>query len=79
MRFHRRRAGLSQIELARLADVGKATVYEVEKGKASVRVDSLIKVLLALNIKVDLTGPLMSEANADTANGAKMRPGGNEP
>ena len=33
VRFHRRRAGLTQPELARIAGVGRTVVLDVEKGK----------------------------------------------
>ncbi len=62
IRFHRRKAArLTQIELARLAGVGKATVFDIEKGKATVRVDILMKVLATLNLRIELAGPLMEE------------------
>jgi transcriptional regulator with XRE-family HTH domain len=35
IRFHRKRSGLTQLELAEMADVGKNLVYELENGKAS--------------------------------------------
>lgn len=58
IRFHRRKARLTQSDLAALADVGKTVVFNIEKGKGSIRVDTLTKVLEALNIKIDWTSPL---------------------
>jgi len=61
VRFHRKKSGLTQIELANLASLGKSTVFDIEKGKASVRLDSLLKVLSVLNIRLQAQGPLVQE------------------
>ena len=61
IRYHRRRAGLSQEALAKLAGVGKTAVFDLEKGKATVQLDTLRKVLRVLNITVTLESPLMTE------------------
>ena len=58
IRFHRRQAGLSRRQLAKLAGVGKTVMFDIEKGKESVRLDTLSKVLIALNIQVDWASPL---------------------
>lgn len=57
--FHRRQAKLSQAELGKLAGVGKTVIFDLEKGKLSVRFDTLLKVLKVLNIRIDLYSPLM--------------------
>jgi len=61
VKAHRKRAGLSQVQLADLAGVGKASIWDIEKGKLTVQLDTLIKVLTALNIKMGLNSPLMEE------------------
>ncbi|MGK0184230.1 MAG: HTH-type transcriptional regulator/antitoxin HipB, partial [Halioglobus sp.] len=38
--FHRKRAGLSRIQLAELAGIGKTAVYDVEHGKESVKLNT---------------------------------------
>ena len=58
VRFHRKKAGLTQIQLADLAGVGKSTLYDIEKGKATVQIDSLFAVLTAMNISIQFSGPL---------------------
>jgi len=58
IRIHRKAAGLTQAELAKLAGVGKTVVFDLEHGKQSVRLDTLIAVLKPLNIKLSLEGPL---------------------
>ncbi len=55
---HRKKAGLTQLELANLAGVGKTTVFDIEKNKATVRWDNLLAVLQVLNIKVHFKSPL---------------------
>lgn len=62
---HRKAARLSQLQLAEMAGVGKTVVYDVEKGKETVRLDTLRKILNVLNIKVQLTSPLMNQDSLD--------------
>lgn len=61
IRLHREKSGLSQIEFAQLAGVGKTTVYDIEHGKTTVQWDNLLKVLNALNIKVAVKSGLNPE------------------
>lgn len=56
--FHRRRSGLTQLQLAELAGVGKNLVYQLEGGKPGVRLENLLKVLGVLNIELDFRSPL---------------------
>lgn len=55
---HRKKAGLTQLELANLAGVGKTTVFDIEKNKETVRWNNLLAVLRVLNIKVEFKSPL---------------------
>lgn len=55
---HRKKAGLTQLELANLAGVGKTTVFDIEKNKETVRWNSLMAVIQVLNIKVEFKSPL---------------------
>ena len=64
VRFHRRRSGLSQHALADLSDIGKTSVFDIEKGKPTVRLATLMAVLRTLNIDVTLDGPLMADCRA---------------
>ena len=64
VRFHRKKATLTQAELARLSGVGKTVVFDLEKGKVSIQLDSLLKVLHVLNISLNLDSPLMEEFNS---------------
>jgi HTH-type transcriptional regulator/antitoxin HipB len=59
IRMHRKAAKLSRVQLAELAGVGKTVIYDIEKGKESVQLDTLRKILRVLNIKIVLTSPFM--------------------
>jgi HTH-type transcriptional regulator/antitoxin HipB len=61
IRFHRKKSGLTQEQLARLAGVGKTAVFDIEKNKPSVQLDTLRKLLAVLNISLRLESPLMHE------------------
>ena len=39
--------------------VGKTVIYDLEKGKETLRLNTLLKILDALNISVSLDGPAM--------------------
>jgi len=60
VRFHRKKSGLSQAELAKTAGVGKTVIFDIEKGKKTVRLSTLQKVFVALNISLSLSSPLMN-------------------
>ncbi len=61
IRKHRKAAGVSQLQLAEMAGVGKTAVFDLEKGKATIQLDTLRKVLTVLNIKVQLISPFMNQ------------------
>jgi transcriptional regulator with XRE-family HTH domain len=61
--FHRKKSGLSRNQLADLAGVGKTVIYDIEKGKETIRFLTLQKVFKALNIKITFTSPLMEMLN----------------
>jgi HTH-type transcriptional regulator/antitoxin HipB len=63
VRFHRNKAALTQLQLAMLAGVGKTTVYDIEKGKTTVQINSLFAVLSVLNIQIQFSGPLLTAFN----------------
>lgn len=58
VRYFRKKSGLSQQELAQAAGVGKTAVFDIEKGKLTIRVDTLRKVLAVLNIQIRFQTPL---------------------
>jgi y4mF family transcriptional regulator len=55
---HRSQAGLTQLELANLAGVGKTTVFDIEKNKETVRWNNIMAVLKVLNIEVQFKSPI---------------------
>ena len=55
--YCRKKSGLSQQELANLAGLGKTVIFDIEKGKETVRLDTLLKVLDVLNVKVTFETP----------------------
>ena len=57
VRFCRKQSGLSQLALAQLAGVGKTVVFDIEKGKQSVQLDTLLKIFDVLNIRMKLDTP----------------------
>lgn len=59
IRFHRKKSGLTQEGLGALAGLGKTVIFDIEKGKLSVRLDTLLKVLNVLNIHIKFQSPLM--------------------
>lgn len=62
IKSHRRLSGLTQSELAKLAGVGKTVIFDLEHGKETVQLDTLKKVLTALNIKLVLQSPVLDRA-----------------
>jgi y4mF family transcriptional regulator len=73
VRFHRKRAGLTQAGLASLAGVGKTVVFDIENGKETVRLSTLAKVMGALNIALDWSSPLREAFEEAAAEGAGTR------
>jgi len=45
--------------------VGKTVVFELEKGKETVKLNTLRKVLKVLNIDMRFTSPLLDNQNID--------------
>ena len=59
IRFHRKIAKLSQMELAKFAGIGKTALFDIEHGKKTVKLSTLTKVLNVMNIEIQFTSPLM--------------------
>ena len=60
IKMHRKAAKLTQLQLAELAGVGKTVVFDIEKGKETVKLQTLSKILKVLNIEMKLTSPLLN-------------------
>lgn len=63
IRAHRKMSGLTQNQLATFAGVGKTVIFDLEHGKSSVQLDTLLKVLGVLNMHIEIVSPL-GELNA---------------
>ena len=59
--YHRKKGNFSRSELADMAGVGQTVIYEVEKGKITIRSEIMFKILDALNIRIALTSPFIDE------------------
>ena len=57
IRYYRKQSGLSQLELATLAGVGKTAVFDIEKGKETIQLNTLLKILEVLNIQMKFETP----------------------
>ena len=61
VRFHRKAADLSQIELAALANVSRKVVQCIESGGDQVSWKNVQAVLAVLNVTLTPTGPLVMQ------------------
>jgi len=68
VKYHRKKAGLSQNALANIAGIGKTVVFDIEKGKETVQFKSIGSVLKALNINILFDSPLMDKYNKEHEN-----------
>ena len=59
VRVHRKKSRLSQAALAELAGVGKTVIFDLEHGKMTIQLDTLLHIFDALNIEVRLFSPLL--------------------
>lgn len=73
---HRKKAGLAQAQLAKLAGVGKTVVWDLEHGKESVQWDTLQKIFRVLNISVEWRSPLLQRTAffAEASDGPSSSP-----
>ena len=69
IRIHRKRAGITQAELATLAGIGKTAVFDAEKGKETIKLCTLLSILRVLNIGVEVHSPILDEVAHDDSQG----------
>lgn len=62
IRHYRKKQGLTLVGLAQLAGVGKTAVFDVEHGKSSVQLQTLVKILEALDIQLVFRTPIADVA-----------------
>lgn len=65
MKDLRRKAGLSQEELASFSGLSRTAVQRLERGEETIQMDTLFKILAILNIKVYLSHDLLTEEDND--------------
>lgn len=75
VRFHRKTARLTQEKLARLAGVGTTVTREIENGKRTVRLTTLLRVLTALGIRLDWRSPLREAYEEEVTRAESTGPG----
>jgi len=61
IRYYRKQAGLSQAEFAKIAGIGKTAIFDIEKGKMTVQLNTLLKALEVLNIKMIFDTPFVAD------------------
>jgi DNA-binding XRE family transcriptional regulator len=66
VRFHRKRARLSQLELAMTAGVSRKVVQDLEGGRDAVSWRNVLAVLEVLNVRLRPEGPLVDEWMRET-------------
>ena len=57
IRLYRKRSGATQKQLAAFAGVGKTVIFDIEHEKSTVKLDTLLKILDVLNIRLELCPP----------------------
>lgn len=66
IRWHRKRAGLSQVALARHAGVSRYVVQDLEAEAGRTTWARMLPVLQALNLRLEPKGPLVDQWRAET-------------
>ncbi len=59
IRFHRRQANLSQVDLAQISGVSRIVIQSIEAGEDGIRWRNLCAILEVLNISLVPRGPLV--------------------
>lgn len=55
---HRKKSNLSQSDLAIFAGVSRTAIQRLEQGNTAIQMDTLLKILVVLNIRLHLQGPI---------------------
>ncbi|MFI5140630.1 MAG: helix-turn-helix domain-containing protein [Sphingobacteriales bacterium] len=63
VQFYRKQSGLSQRDCAKIAGIGKTALFDIEKGKESVQLKTLLKVLDVLNIQMKFNTPFPNKGD----------------
>ena len=57
----RKKSKLSRNQLAVIAGVGRTAIFDIEHGKTTYQIDTLIKILQVLNLKLCVDGIISGE------------------
>lgn len=69
IKLHRKKSRLTQLELAKMAGIGKTAVFDAEKGNDAIKLHTLLAIFTVLNISVELMGPVMEQVGDLNAKG----------
>lgn len=78
VRFHRKRAGLSQLDMASMAGVSRKVVQDLEARRDGVSWRNLMAVLAVLNVSLLPDGPLIDEWFSRSESETQGHPGERE-
>jgi transcriptional regulator with XRE-family HTH domain len=73
LRYARRRAGLTQRDLARLADVPQPAIARIESGSVSPRMSTLLPLIAATGFSLELTPRIGEGVDRSLIRGALSR------
>ncbi len=79
IRFHRKRADLTQVELATMAGLSRKVIQELEAAKDGVSWRNLLAILDVLNIKLQATGPIVDHWAQTMESGGSARANTGDP
>ncbi|MBE2279736.1 MAG: helix-turn-helix transcriptional regulator [Ignavibacteriaceae bacterium] len=65
IKYYRKMKGMSREELALISGAGKTAIYDIEHGKSTFQIDTLFKILGALDIKIAAIGEYKVEPDFD--------------
>lgn len=61
IRYHRKKAKLSQSGLAEISGVSRSVIQDIEAGKDRITLKNLLSILSTLNIQLKANGPLQAQ------------------
>ncbi|MDR3667789.1 MAG: helix-turn-helix domain-containing protein [Ignavibacteriaceae bacterium] len=56
IQFYRKKSGLSREKLGMLSGVGRTAIFDIEHGKTTYQIDTLLKIMDVLNLKLYIDG-----------------------
>ncbi len=59
----RKKSKLSRDQLAIIAGIGRTAIFDIEHGKTTYQIDTLLKILSVLNLNLSVSGIISGESN----------------